>query len=135
MPTTTAAQQRETERAEFDAYFADCPSRKILERISDKWVTLIICALGDSAEPLRFSRLQRRIAGVSQKMLTQTLRNLEADGIVTREVTPTVPVTVTYELTPLGQSLLGAIQPLKAWADHHIREVEKARALHKVEVR
>ena len=57
MPTTTAAQQRETERAEFDAYFADCPSRKILERISDKWVTLIICALGDSAEPLRFSRL------------------------------------------------------------------------------
>lgn len=129
MVTMTAAQQREAERAEFDAYFAECPSRKVLERISSKWVTLVICALGDSSEPLRFSRLQRRIAGVSQKMLTQTLRNLESDGLVARTVEATVPVTVTYALTPLGDSLLEAIQPLKAWSDQHIGDVERARKL------
>lgn len=81
----------------------------------------------DSGGPMRFSQLQRRIAGVSQKMLTQNLRNLEGDGILARTVIATVPVTVTYELTPIGLSLLEAIQPLKAWADAHFHEVEAAR--------
>lgn len=128
MSTMTAEQRREVERQEFDAYFASCPSRKLLERISNKWVTLIICCLGEAEEPMRFSRIQRRIAGVSQKMLTQTLRNLEHDGIVHRTVVATVPVTVTYELTPMGFSLLGAIQPLKTWAERHFHEIESARA-------
>ncbi|WP_327304857.1 helix-turn-helix domain-containing protein [Streptomyces sp. NBC_01298] len=89
-------------KAEYDAFFAACPSRQLLERISDKWVALVLAALGgdgpgttpgDEPRPMRFSELQRRISGVSQKMLTQTLRALERDGMVTRTVTPTVPVT------------------------------------------
>ena len=82
MPTMTAAQQRERAKQEFDAFLADCPSRLVLDRISDKWVTLVIASLSDG--PLRFSELSRQLAGVSQKMLTQTLRTLERDGLVTR---------------------------------------------------
>ena len=85
MPTMTAAQKRVRAKAEFDAYLADCPSRLLLDRISDKWVTLVIVSLADG--PLRFSELSRQLAGVSQKMLTQTLRTLERDGLVTRTVT------------------------------------------------
>ena len=85
MPTMTAAQQRERAKQEFDAFLADCPSRLVLDRISDKWVTLVIASLSDG--PLRFSELSRQLAGVSQKMLTQTLRTLERDGLVTRTVT------------------------------------------------
>ena len=102
MPTMTAAQKRDHAKAEFDAYLAPCPSRLLLDRISDKWVTLVICSLEDG--PQRFSELSRRLAGVSQKMLTQTLRTLERDGLVTRTVTASVPVRVDYALTPLGHS-------------------------------
>ena len=96
---------------EYDAFLAKCPSRQLLDRISDKWVALVLAALGSDGphhpgadcvgEPrsMRYSELSRRLAGVSQKMLTQTLRSLERDGLITRTVTPTVPVTVTYELT------------------------------------
>lgn len=72
---------------------------------------------------MRYSELSRRLAGVSQKMLTQTLRSLERDGLVTRTVTPTVPVTVTYELTDLGLSLHGLMRGVKAWAEEHMAEV------------
>jgi DNA-binding HxlR family transcriptional regulator len=126
VPTLTAAQRREAARAEYDAFLAACPSRQVLERISDKWVTLILVALADGA--LRYSDLCRVIAGVSQKMLTQTLRTLERDGLVSRTVTPTVPVRVDYALTPLGQSLMPAVNALKAWSEQHIGEIHASRA-------
>ena len=124
MSTMTAAQKRVHAKAEFDAYLAACPSRLLLDRISDKWVTLVICSLEDG--PQRFSEVSRRLAGVSQKMLTQTLRTLERDGLVTRTVTASVPVRVDYALTPLGQSLLEPIKHVKAWAERHVPEVLEA---------
>ena len=124
MPTMTATQKRVHAKAEFDAYLAACPSRLLLDRISDKWVTLVICSLEDG--PQRFSEVSRRLAGVSQKMLTQTLRTLERDGLVTRTVTASVPVRVDYALTPLGQSLLEPIKHVKAWAERHVPEVLEA---------
>src|SRR6478735_5553407 len=124
MPTMTAAQKRVHAKAVFDAYLAACPSRLLLDRISDKWVTLVICSLEDG--PQRFSEVSRRLAGVSQKMLTQTLRTLERDGLVTRTVTASVPVRVDYALTPLGQSLLEPIKHVKAWAERHVPEVLEA---------
>ncbi len=125
MPTMTAAQRREVSRAEYDAYLVQCPSRQLLDRLSDKWVTLVMVALEDG--PMRYSQLARRIAGVSQKMLTQTLRTLERDGLLTRTVTASVPVTVTYELTPLGRSLLAVVAQLKDWAESHMDAVLAAR--------
>jgi DNA-binding HxlR family transcriptional regulator len=124
MPTMTAAQRREEAKAEFDAFLADCPSRFLLDRISDKWVTLVLVSLADG--PLRFSEVSRRLAGVSQKMLTQTLRTLERDGLVSRSVTASVPVRVDYELTALGHSLLDPIKHVKAWAEEHVAEVREA---------
>ncbi|CAA9387198.1 MAG: Transcriptional regulator, HxlR family [uncultured Nocardioides sp.] len=124
MATMNADQRRQAERLVFDAYLAACPSRKLLDRISDKWVTLVICALADG--PMRFSALSRHLAGVSQKMLTQTLRTLERDGLVTRHVTPTVPVRVDYELSALGRSLLEPIQHIKDWAESHMDDVSTA---------
>jgi DNA-binding HxlR family transcriptional regulator len=126
MPTRTAAQRRDQERAAYDAFLAECPSRKVLDRISDKWVTLILVALADG--PLRYSDLSRIIAGVSQKMLTQTLRTLERDGMLTRSVTVAVPVRVEYALTPLGASLLPLVDALKMWSQEHIKEIEGCRA-------
>lgn len=134
MPTMTAAQKREQAKEEYDAFLARCPSRQLLDRISDKWVALILAALGGdgphpgtdcTGEPrtMRYSELARRLAGVSQKMLTQTLRSLERDGLLTRTVTPTVPVTVTYELTDLGMSLHAVMHGIKAWAEEHMSEV------------
>ncbi|MFG2869614.1 winged helix-turn-helix transcriptional regulator [Streptomyces sp. NPDC048338] len=134
MATRTASERRAVAKREYDAFLALCPSRQLLERISDKWVALVLAALGgdgprpgESAvgapQPLRFSELSRRISGVSQKMLTQTLRALERDGMVTRTVTPTVPVTVSYELTDLGRSLQGVMRGIKDWAEGHMEEV------------
>ena len=122
-------------KAEYDAFLAQCPSRQLLDRIADKWVTLVLAALRSDGShrfgadcagvprPMRYSELSRTLAGVSQKMLTQTLRALERDGLVTRTVEPTVPVTVTYELTALGLSLLKTIQGLKIWAEAHMDDV------------
>jgi DNA-binding HxlR family transcriptional regulator len=126
MVTMTATDRRSAAKEAFDAYLAQCPSRRLLDRISDKWVTLVVCALGEG--PMRYSQLAARIAGVSQKMLTQTLRSLERDGILTRSVTAAVPVRVDYELTPLGRSLLGPIEHVKAWAEVHMPQVDAARA-------
>jgi DNA-binding HxlR family transcriptional regulator len=134
MPTTTAAQKRAQAKGDYDAFLASCPSRQLLDRISDKWVALILAALGSdgphpgadrggAARSMRYSELSRRLAGVSQKMLTQTLRSLERDGLVTRTVTPTVPVTVTYALTDLGLSLHHVMRGIKEWAEAHMDEV------------
>src|SRR5690606_27563698 len=103
MPTTTAVQRRQQARIEYDAFLRDCPTNQLLDRISDKWVALVVAAL--AAGPMRYSELGRKIAGVSPKMLTQTLRTLERDGLISRTVTPSVPVRVDYSLTPLGESL------------------------------
>jgi DNA-binding HxlR family transcriptional regulator len=126
MPTMTAQQRRDEARVEFDAYLAACPSRRLLDRVSDKWVALAVKSLMDG--PKRYSAISHQLAGVSQKMLTQTLRGLERDGMVTRTVTPSVPVRVDYELTPLGESLAGVLGQLKSWAEHHMPEVDRARA-------
>ncbi|QFZ20285.1 winged helix-turn-helix transcriptional regulator [Saccharothrix syringae] len=123
--TTTAAQQRARQRQAYDAYLAECPARQLLNRIADKWVTLVLTALADG--PRRYGELSRTIAGVSQKMLTQTLRGLERDGLLTRTVTASVPVRVDYELTALGRSLLPVVASIKAWAESHIEQVRSAR--------
>ncbi|MFG2957271.1 winged helix-turn-helix transcriptional regulator [Streptomyces sp. NPDC048291] len=125
MPTTTAAQRREQARVEYDAFIRACPTNQLLDRISDKWVSLVVCALVPG--PMRYSELARKIAGVSPKMLTQTLRSLERDGILARTVTPAVPVRVDYELTPLGLSLALLLAGVKNWAEAHIEEVHDAR--------
>ena len=127
--TTTAAQQRAQAKIEYDAFLAACPSRALLDRISDKWVVLILCALGGEGAPapMRYSELSRRIAAVSPKMLTQTLRSLERDGLVTRTVTASVPVTVTYALTDLGASLHAVTQGLRAWAQANMDAVQGSR--------
>lgn len=141
--TTTAAERAQT-RVEYNAFLAVCPSRQLLDRISDKWVVLILCALGDdptgeSAPPdqlpasprtMRYSEISRVLAGVSQKMLTQTLRALERDGLLTRTVTPTVSVTVTYQLTELGLSLHTMTRAIREWAQDHMDDVLAHRAEH-----
>jgi DNA-binding HxlR family transcriptional regulator len=128
MPTMTAAQRREHERAAYNAYVAECPSRQVLDALSDKWVTLVLTALADG--PRRYSELARTVAGVSQKMLTQTLRALERDGLLTRTITASVPVRVDYELTPLGNSVLPVVRAIKDWAETHIEEIHNARAVY-----
>jgi DNA-binding HxlR family transcriptional regulator len=115
--------------ARFDAFAASCPSRRLLDTIGNKWTSLAIVALGLEG-PMRYSELLARIAGVSQKMLTQTVRGLERDGLLTRTVTPSVPVRVDYELTPLGLTLLEPIRHLKEWAEAHMAEVDRAREDH-----
>ncbi|MFF8725716.1 winged helix-turn-helix transcriptional regulator [Streptomyces sp. NPDC015171] len=125
MATTTAAQRREQARIDYDAFLRSCPTNQLLGRLSDKWVGLVVSALRTG--PRRYSDLGRRIAGVSPKMLTQTLRALERDGIISRTVTPSVPVRVDYALTPLGTSLAGLLSAVKDWAETHFDEVRDAR--------
>ena len=126
MATMTAEQRRRQAKLAYNAYVAECPSRQVLDAISDKWVTLVLSALAEG--PLRYSDLARRIAGVSQKMLTQTLRTLERDGLLTRTITPSVPVRVDYELTPLGETILPVVSAIKQWSEVHIEQIHEARA-------
>ena len=125
MPTMTAAERRELERIEYNAFVAECPTRQLVDTLSDKWVTLILCALADG--PRRYTELARRIAGVSQKMLTQTLRTLERDGLVAREVTLSVPVRVDYALTDLGEGLMPVVREIKRWAEANMDAILQAR--------
>ncbi len=105
---------------------AECrPVSELLARIGDKWSVLIVSLLGGG--PLRFSELRRKIDGISQKMLTTTLRSLERDGFVTRTVFPTVPPRVDYELTALGKDLLAPVGGLADWARANQARVDKAR--------
>src|SRR5471030_2485432 len=98
----------------------------VLARIGDKWSVLIVSRLG--ARAMRFSELKREIGGISQRMLTLTLRGLERDGLITRTVFPTIPPRVDYELTALGRSLLEPVSALGLWAQEHQVEIEDARA-------
>lgn len=104
---------------------AQCPSRLILERIADKWTTLIIGILAQS-EHRRFNELRRMVGGISQKMLTQTLRDLERDGLVKRTIYAEIPPRVEYKLTPLGRTLCTPLGSLTQWAHDHIDEVKSA---------
>ncbi len=123
--TQTAAQQRSMSRVAYNAFLAACPTREVLATIGEKWTTLTIAALADG--PQRHGELMRTVAGASQKMLTQTLRTLERDGLVTRTVTPSVPVRVDYELTPLGSTLVPLISALKTWSETNIEQILTAR--------
>jgi DNA-binding HxlR family transcriptional regulator len=113
-------------QAPASVYERNCPSRQVLDRIGDTWSLLIILTLAEG--PRRYTEVAQRIDGVSPKMLTQTLRGLERDGLVRRTVHAVVPPRVDYELTALGQSLRGLARGLEDWAESHIDEVVKARA-------
>jgi DNA-binding HxlR family transcriptional regulator len=117
-----------TQEQIWDVYNAKCPTRLVLNRIADKWTVLVVTLLEGGTK--RFSTLQREIGGVSQKMLTQTLRGLERDGLITRTVYPSVPPKVEYALTPLGRTLVALLDAIRVWSETHIEEVLKAQAIY-----
>jgi DNA-binding HxlR family transcriptional regulator len=108
-----------------DAYLAACPSRQILDVLANKWTMLVMGAL--SGGPMRFGELRRRLDGITQKMLTQTLRALERDGLVTRTVYPTIPPKVEYAATELGESVTALMHAIRAWSEENINAVLDAR--------
>ena len=108
-----------------DPYAKNCPSRQLLDRIGDTWSVLVVIMLASG--PKRYTALQRDIEGISPKMLTQTLRALERDGLIRREVFAVVPPRVDYELTELGDSLLGLVEAMEKWAVNHMGDVLAAR--------
>jgi DNA-binding HxlR family transcriptional regulator len=115
-----------TDPAGWDVLNPRCPTRQVLDRVAGKWTMLVVTAL--TAEPvLRFTELRRRVEGVTQKMLTQTLRELERDGMVARTAYPTVPVTVEYRLTPLGRDLAATVHVVRQWAYANIEAIQAAR--------
>jgi DNA-binding HxlR family transcriptional regulator len=109
-----------------DLFRASCLSRRVLELIADQWTPLVIYALEEGTT--RFGQLLRRIDGISKKMLTQTLRAMERNGLVQRVVYPVVPPVVEYSLTPLGQTLIEPMEALRVWAYGHLQEVAQARS-------
>jgi DNA-binding HxlR family transcriptional regulator len=125
VPTRTAVQRRREAKLAYNAFLEECPSRQLLATLGDKWITLVLVALADG--PRRHGEIARQVAGVSQKMLTQTLRSLERDGLVLRTVVPSVPVRVDYELTALGDALQLQVRELKRWAEAHMVQVFDAR--------
>jgi DNA-binding HxlR family transcriptional regulator len=108
-----------------DVYLKMCPCRDLLDMVASKWTALVIGDLEDG--PKRFGELKRRLEGVSQKMLTQTLRTLERDGLITRTVYPSVPLRVEYELTELGRSVTEPLAALRLWAQKNYETVAEAR--------
>jgi DNA-binding HxlR family transcriptional regulator len=113
-----------------DAYLRDCASRAVLSLVANKWVCLVVGALRPG--PLRFAELRRRLDGITQKMLTQTLRDLERNGLVRRKVYPTVPPRVEYSLAELGESISGLMEEVRRWSESHIDEIEAAQTLYAV---
>lgn len=105
-----------------------CPTRDVLDRIGDRWSVLVLSELDDGVR--RFTVLKRAIPDISQRMLAQTLRHLEADGLVTRTVYPTIPPRVDYALTDLGRSLMAPLRALVAWAEANHATVKAARQLY-----
>lgn len=104
-----------------DVLDEQCPSRAVLDRIADKWTSLVIYTLSDGT--FRYGELERRIGGISQKMLTQTLRSLEDDGLVERKIYPVVPPHVEYSLTPLGRTLIEPLTAVCRWAERHLPQL------------
>ena len=108
--------------ADPDAFVAICPSRAVAARIGEKWTLLVVVALAGGSR--RFGELRRHIQGISQKMLTQTLRNLERDGLVARRLYDEMPLRVEYDLTDLGRDFLPLARQVKAWAEAHLHAIE-----------
>ncbi len=106
---------------------ANCHAREVLARVGDKWSVYVINVLGTSGT-LRFNELRGRVEGISQRMLTVTLRGMERDGLVKRTVYPEVPPRVEYKLTPLGKTLRKLVRGLVEWSGAHLHEVDEARA-------
>ncbi|MFF4470636.1 winged helix-turn-helix transcriptional regulator [Streptomyces sp. NPDC001599] len=111
-----------------DLFDPQCPTRRLLDRIGTKWTSMAVKVLAEaSPEEVRFAELQRRMTGISQKMLSVTLQGLTRDGLVGRRVEPTVPPRVYYRLTPLGLTLEEPLAALREWAEAHMAEVDRAR--------
>jgi DNA-binding HxlR family transcriptional regulator len=110
-----------TKKAKPNIYLEICPSRELLVRVADKWAVMVILAL--EQESIRFGGLKRKLEGVSQKMLTQTLKNLERDGLITRTVFSGRPLRVDYSLTPRGKDLIAALRPMVTWAEANIVKI------------
>ncbi|CAN7612430.1 winged helix-turn-helix transcriptional regulator [Duganella sp. Dugasp56] len=108
-----------------DCFSADCPSRTLFDQISDKWSMLVLISLEDG--PVRFNAIKRRLEGVTQKALTQCLRRLERNGLLSRHVIPVSPIAVQYEITPLGRTLLQPFKVMHDWTLTKLSEVEEAR--------
>lgn len=106
-------------------FVVDCPSRLLLDQIADKWSVMVLTALDDG--PMRFNAMKRLLQGVTQKALTQCLRRLERNGLISRRVIPVSPVAVEYEITPLGRSLQKPFKALYQWTLTHFDDVEAAR--------
>jgi DNA-binding HxlR family transcriptional regulator len=115
-------------RKAWNVYDPDCPTRRVLDRIADKWTVLVVGAL--QAGTLRFGEVRRQVRGISQKVLIETLRGLERDGIVKRKVYASVPPKVEYSLTPLGRSLTGLLESVRSWAETHIEAVLESQKTH-----
>lgn len=109
----------------WNVFDSHCPTRQVLDWIADKWTVLIIRRLSDGT--LRFAQLRRAVDGISQKVLTNTLRSLERDGMVTRRIYASVPPKVEYSLTGLGRSLCGLVEGICSWAEANIQRVQEAR--------
>jgi DNA-binding HxlR family transcriptional regulator len=105
-------------------YDANCPTRLVLDRIADKWTVLVIGQLANGT--LRFNELKRRVSGITQKMLTQTLKGLERDGMVHRKIYASIPPKVEYTLTDLGDSLTSVVEAIKVWAESNIENILSA---------
>ena len=108
-------------------FAVDCPSRLLFDQIADKWSMMVLTVLDPG--PMRFNSIKRHLEGVTQKALTQCLRRLERNGLVSRRVIPVSPVAVEYEITPLGRSLQHPFKALYAWTIEHLDEVEEARRI------
>jgi DNA-binding HxlR family transcriptional regulator len=110
----------------YDAFARHCPSVTVLDVLANKWTILVLCAL--RCETRRFGELSRQIGGVTPKVLTQTLRVLERDGLLVRTIFPEIPPRVEYQLTPLGKELINLCDGIRSWAETHVPEIQKARA-------
>lgn len=108
-----------------DVFDKDCPSRQVLNMLADKWTALVICSLDEGTK--RHNEIKKQIGGISQKMLTQTLKKLEKDGLVLRKTYPVIPPKVEYCLTPLGKSLLGPMNTVCNWVEKSLPEIKKSR--------
>jgi DNA-binding HxlR family transcriptional regulator len=124
-PGVAADTTRPQEPPALDPYVDGCPTRRVLDRIGDRWTVLIVGALADG--PRRFTEIRRQVAGISQKMLTQTLRGLEQDGLVTRTVYAEVPPRVEYELTEAGSTLREPLKALEQWSIDHFSDITRSR--------
>ena len=110
----------------YDVLNPKCPTQQVLDRVASKWMMLVILALGD--DRVHYAQLQRRVRGITKKMLTQTLRALERDGLVCRHVHHTVPPQTEYELTSLGHGLAAVVSVVRSWAYQNVEDIAQARS-------